>query len=154
MSATSDEDDCPVCRERMPQETWRGVERIRVLCRGKMICLSCSSLLTKRQHAHIADVKRAQQAADDPSFLGELQRQIKFLNGSLKCPMCMDTLPSTDDEESFQCVQSKAEQHGWDWAQFRLGVYYLLGRAGVKADPKKAARWLKKAAARKPYSGV
>jgi TPR repeat protein len=112
--------------------------------RGKMICPSCTSLLNKRQDAHIADVKRA-QVADSPSF-GELQRQIKLLNGSLKCPMCMETLPSNDDEEIFQCVQSNAEQHGWDWAQLQLGVFYLNGR-GVKADPKKAAIWFKKAAA-------
>jgi TPR repeat protein len=142
MSATSD-DDCPVCRERMPEETWRANERTRMDCCGKMICLSCSSLLTKRQHAHIADFKRA-QAADNPSF-GELQRQMKFLNGSSKCPMCLETI-STNDQEDFRCVQSRAEQHGWDWAQLQLGMYYLTGR-GVKADPKKAAIWFKKAAA-------
>ncbi len=106
-----------------------------MLCCGKMICLSCSSLLNKRQDAHIADVKRA-EAADSPS-LGELQRQMKLLNGSLKCPMCLETSP-TNDQESFQCIQSRAEQHGWDWAQLQLGMYYLNGR-GVKADPKKAA---------------
>jgi TPR repeat protein len=143
MSATSD-DDCPICLERMLKETWRNNERSRLLCCGKMICPSCTSLLNKRQHAHIADVKRA-KAADSPS-LGELQRQMKFLKGTWKCPMCMETLPSTDDEEVFQCVQSKAEQHGWDWAQLQLGMFYLNGR-GVKADPKKAAIWFKKAAA-------
>jgi TPR repeat protein len=60
--------------------------------------------------------------------------------------MCGETPPS-DDQEAFRCVQSRAEQHGWDWAQYRLGVYYLRGREGVKADPKKAAIWFKKAAA-------
>jgi TPR repeat protein len=59
--------------------------------------------------------------------------------------MCMETSPA-DDQEIFQCVQSRAEQHGWDWAQYRLGMYYLRGH-GVKADPKKAAIWFKKAAA-------
>jgi TPR repeat protein len=71
---------------------------------------------------------------------------MKFLKGSSKCPMCMETLPSPDDQEIFQCVQSRAEQHGWDWAQLQLGLYYLNGR-GVKADPKKAVIWFKKAAA-------
>jgi hypothetical protein len=108
-----------------------------------MICPSCSCLLTKRQNAHVADVERA-QAADNPSF-GEVQRQIKFLKGSLKCPMCMETIP-LNEQEAFQCVQSTAEQHGWDWAQLKLGMYYRDGR-GVKADIKKAAIWFRKAAA-------
>jgi TPR repeat protein len=114
-----------------------------MVCCGKMICPSCNSLLNKRQDAHIADVKRA-QAADNPSS-GEVQRQIKLLNGSAKCPMCMETFPG-NDQEHFQCVQSMAEQHGWDWAQFELGMHYNHGR-GVKADPKKAAIWFKKVAA-------
>jgi TPR repeat protein len=114
-----------------------------MLCCGKMICPSCTSLLSKRHIAHYADVERA-QAADSPSP-GEVQRQIKLLNGSLKCPMCMETSPY-NDQEAFQCVQSRAEQHGWDWALLQLGVYYLRG-VGVKADPKKAAVWFKKAAA-------
>jgi TPR repeat protein len=143
MSATSD-DDCPICRERMPEETWRRVERKRLLCCGKMICPSCNSLLNKRRHAHLADVKRA-QAADSPSF-GEVQRQIKLLDGVLKCPMCGGTSSWADDQEHFQCIQSTAEQHGWDWAQLQLGMFYRDGR-GVKADPKKAAIWFKKAAA-------
>jgi TPR repeat protein len=57
----------------------------------------------------------------------------------------MGTCP-TNDQEAFRCVQSRAEQHGWDWAQLQLGMSYLTGR-GVKADPKKAAIWFKKAAA-------
>jgi hypothetical protein len=142
MSATSD-DDYPMCRERMLEQTWRGKERCRMLCCGKMICPSCNSLLSKRHIAHYPDVERA-QAADSPSP-GELQRQIKLLNGSLKCPMCMENTPS-NDQEVFQCVESGAEQHGWDWAQVQLGMYYLYGLK-VKADPKKAAIWLKKAAA-------
>jgi TPR repeat protein len=127
----------------MLEETWRANERTRMHCCGKMICSSCSSLLTKRQHAHIADFKRA-EAADSPSS-GEVQRQMKLLNGSLKCPMCLETI-STNDQEDFRCVQSRAEQHGWDWAQLQLGMYYLTGR-GVKADPNKAAIWFEKAAA-------
>jgi hypothetical protein len=123
MSATSD-DDCPICRERMLKVTWRAIERTRVDCCGKMICPSCTSIMNKRQNAHIADVERA-EAADNPS-VGEIQRQMKFLMGSLKCPMCMETSPA-DDQEIFQCVQSRAEQHGWDWAQYRLGMYYLRG---------------------------
>jgi TPR repeat protein len=131
----------------MLEQTWRGTERTRMLCCGKMICPSCTSLLNKRQDAHAADLKRA-QAADSPSF-GELQRQMKFLKGSSKCPMCMETSPS-NDQEDFRCVQSGAEQHGWDWAQLKLGIYYLNGH-GVKADPKKAAVWLKKAAAQRNH---
>jgi TPR repeat protein len=115
-----------------------------MLCCGKMICCSCSSIMSKRQHAHYADVERA-HAADSPSF-GELQRQLKFLKGSLECPMCGERTPLQDDKAIFQCIQSKAEQHGWDWAQFELGTHYILGR-GVKADPKKAAMWFRKAAA-------
>jgi TPR repeat protein len=147
MSATSD-DDCPICLERMLKETWRNNERSRLLCCGKMICPSCTSLLNKRQHAHIADVKRA-EAADNASS-GEVQRQMKLLNGSLKCPMCLETSP-TNDKEAFRCLQSKAEQYGWDWAQYQLGMYYLRGRGGVKADPKKAAIWFKKAAAHRNH---
>jgi TPR repeat protein len=70
---------------------------------------------------------------------------MKLLNGSSKCPMCMETSP-TNDHEAFRCVQSRAEQHGWDWAQVQLGMHYIHG-IGVKADPKKAAIWFKKAAA-------
>jgi TPR repeat protein len=58
----------------------------------------------------------------------------------------METSPSTDDQEQFQFVQSREEQYGWDWAQFELGMFYIRGR-GVKADPKKAAIWFRKAAA-------
>jgi TPR repeat protein len=139
MSATSD-DDCPICREQMPEETWRGIERHRALCCGKIICAPCSSLLQKRQKVHVEDVTRAA----DPSP-ADLQRKLKFLEGSLKCPMCKETLSSTD-QEVFQLVQSRAEQHGWDWAQWKLGMCYKDGR-GVKADPKKAAVWFKEAAA-------
>lgn len=66
--------------------------------------------------------------------------------------MCRETLSSTD-KEAFERVQSRAEQHGWDWAQQKLGMYYLNGR-GVKADPKKAAIWLKKAAAKGKYESA
>jgi TPR repeat protein len=143
MSATSD-DDCPICRERMQEVTWRGSERTRMLCCGKMICPSCTSIVTKRQNAHIADVQRAQAA--DSWCPVELQRQIKFLHGALECPMCRQTIVTDDDQKVFQCVQSKAEQHGWDWAQLQLGMFYIRGR-GVKVDPKKAVIWFEKAAA-------
>jgi hypothetical protein len=143
MSDASD-DVCPVCRERMPPDTWRGIDRHRILCCGKQICIPCCSILEKRQGAFIADVLRA-RAAGIPSP-GELQRQIKFLKGALKCPLCSEKCVSGDDQKEFQGVQSRAEQHGWDWAQWRLGVYYLHGR-GVRADAKKAAIWFKKAAA-------
>lgn len=146
MNATSD-DDCPICLERMPEVTWRGTERHRALCCGKMICAPCSSLLRKRQDAHIADMNRL-RAADSPS-VADVRRELKYLEGSVKCPMCRETLASTD-QQVFQLVQSRAEQHGWDWAQYKVGMCHLNGR-GVNADPKKAVKWFKKAAAQGKY---
>jgi TPR repeat protein len=146
MSATSDDDDCPICLERMPEDTWRGIERHRVLCCGKNICAPCSSLLQHRQTVHAADVRRAATDNHNPE---EIQRQLRILEASLKCPMCRETLPSTD-QEVFQRVQSRAEQHGWDWAQYKLGMCYLNGR-GVNADPRQAVVWFKKAAAQGNY---
>ena len=99
--------------------------------------------MRKRQEAHVADLNRA-RAADSPSP-AELQRELKFLEGSVTCPMCREILAATD-QEVFRVVQSRAEQHGWDWAQYKLGMCYLNGR-GVKADPKKAVIWFQKAAA-------
>jgi TPR repeat protein len=54
----------------------------------------------------------------------------------------METSP-TDNYQAFQYVQSRAAQN---WAQMQLGMFYLHGH-GIKADPKKAAIWFKKAAA-------
>jgi TPR repeat protein len=99
--------------------------------------------MLKRQTVQVEDLKRA-QAAGSMSVV-EIRRQLKFLEGSLTCPMCMEHFPS-NDQEVFRCVQSRAEQHGWDWAQRKLGMCYLNGR-GIKADPKKAAICFRKAAA-------
>jgi TPR repeat protein len=128
----------------MPEETWRNIERMRMLCCGKVVCPPCYSIIKKRQHAHIADFQRAEAA--DSSSAGELQQQMKLLEDSSKCPMCRHTFVSGDDQEIFQCVQSRAEQHGWDWAQENLGVYYLHGR-GVTANAKEAVVWFQKASA-------
>jgi TPR repeat protein len=51
-----------------------------------------------------------------------------------------------EEQQKVQSIQSTAEKHGLDWAQLELGMHYLHG-CGVKADPKKAAIWFKKAAA-------
>ena len=136
---------CPLCLDPLPVETWRGTERPRLLCCGKMVCAACSDIATQRQKDLSSQIR--QEAFIAQEQLSRLQESARDLMNSCKCPMCRQDLP-TDDLSRFKLVQSNAENHhgeNWAWAKCKLGMYYKTG-VGVAVDKKKAAEWFRKAA--------
>lgn len=140
MSDTNPNDDCPICLEALPVQTFRGTERTRILCCGKNVCATCASNLhkTTRSLVHAA----ATSAAAGGTGLESAMENLNRAEATLSCPMCRTKLPVTE-KDRFELVKSRVDQHcnsnstDWAWADCKLAKYYETG-VGCRVDPKKA----------------
>ena len=86
----SEECICPICLDDLPDMTWRGNERSRLLCCGKQMCKACTNLmlLSNRQKCVAAAAAEAQQSQEYLTItdLADLEEGIKRAIIGLKCP--------------------------------------------------------------------
>ena len=145
----SDECICPICLEDLPDMTWRGNERTRLLCCGKQMCKACANLFSN--HHKLGSVNAAAaEALQAPEHLPitdleDLEESFKRAIVALICPMCRSEVPRTE-EDRFRCVENNVKNHkDWAWAHFILGCHYNKG-IGCIPDPKQAFFYFEKAA--------
>lgn len=143
-SQEEDNDECPICLENLPIETWRGDERSRSLCCGKLICKNCIPILqgkTEEASRYIRDTLARGGDNFDPDRFLECHSLIK----NQTCPMCRTKLPKTNDE-IFRLVQKNIQEHpDWAWPYYKMGKYYEIGR-GCTKDLRRAFEYYTKGA--------
>lgn len=138
-----DDEVCPICLEVMPLFTYRGTERTRSVCCGKLTCADCVKDLQGHQ---LKSIEKMRARAENPNTSSDghaMERAQKQVDQSLSCPNCRKKLPQSA-KESFEMVKEHAE-NGHAWAQQSLGGKYENGQ-GVAKNPKKAAKWFKRGA--------
>jgi TPR repeat protein len=125
---------CPLCFEDLPTLTWRGTERIRLVCCGKYICAPCSALISKSQ---LANVMATEAFREDPFRVNEIWREKQ------ECPFCRTKL-ARDDADRFRLVSENAKR-AKPWALHKLGMYHKDG-IGTEKDIATAITYFRKAA--------
>ena len=114
-----DDEVCPICLEVMPLSTFRGTERTRSVCCGKLTCADCVKDLQGHQ---IKSVEKMRARAENPNTASDghaMERARKQVDQSLACPNCRKKLPQSA-KENFEMVKEHAE-NGHAWAQQSLG---------------------------------
>jgi len=112
---------CVVCGTEMPMLTWRGTERMWLLCCGKQMCKGC--------HADTAEkIREASIAADDGTT-----------HAVPDCPGCSSSL-QLPDSVAMEKLREQAEA-GSAWAQYELGYRCEMGLQGVEQNLADAAYW-------------
>ena len=118
-----EDDECPICLDPLPPLTWRGTERVRLLCCGKLMCAACTEMMQKQPRER-ADNLRA-RLEGRPSRWSDLEEVLQVYLAHLcsnKCPMCREDVPITS-EDRLRLIQNNA-QRDKVWAWHKMGMYY------------------------------
>ena len=135
-----DADVCLICLEDLPQVTWRGTERTRLLCCGKFTCAECAKLLHDEKLRTVTDVRRRLEQHQFPP-----REDIENALKDMECPNCRTALPRNDSER-LALVQKNAERDK-PWAIQKLGMYNKDGVGTEKNLPAAYQYFLKAAKA-------
>lgn len=139
---------CPICLDDLPDMTWRGDERTRLLCCGKQMCKACTNLmLLSNRRGSVAAAVEARRSQEHLTItdLADVEEDIKRAIIALKCPLCRSQLPQSE-EDRFRFVENNVKNHrDWAWAHYKLGCYYDKG-IGCLPDPKQSFIYFEKAA--------
>ena len=99
---------CPICLDDLPDMTWRGDERTRLLCCGKQMCKACTNLmLLSNRRGSVAAAVEARRSQEHLTItdLADVEEDIKRAIIALKCPLCRSQLPQSE-EDRFRFVEN------------------------------------------------